>query len=532
MLATSTRPRGLTFELQPASVRSDPNRADIALFVGWVARRTTRRGAPTALPNTLLDWFDAQGWSFRVYTERITQLKNLPVPIDNWQTFDALFAWDERPVEASPFFATTWLGAAVRSFFAQGGRKCYVVRVDAPWTLSAAPPDEITQQMQLAQLVPGLASGIDVSPNDPTEWRGIAHLYGLPDVSFVCLPDLPELVASELPALEPAPLPPGPRQRFLDCSENEALAFRQDTRPRLRAPRTNEAGYQLWTQVIHRAARILARTARHAQLIAAVPMPDEMTRDAERDLLDFLGAEGRGPLNQTLATEMGIASAFVQLVYPWARTPGSTHLPEGLETPDGILAGVLARSALTQGTFHSAGALDLGDVIDVYPRLSRAQMETPHLDTPPDTRAHTLVERITLLGETADGLRLLSDVTTSLDESYRPACINRLVASIVRAAQRLGDEVTFEPSGERLWADIRARLNRLLLGLWRMNALRGATPPDAFQVRCDRSTMTQNDLDAGRVIAEIEFDAAAPVERITIVLALNEGGQVSLVNQT
>jgi phage tail sheath protein FI len=100
----------------------------------------------------------------------------------------------------------------------------------------------------------------------------------------------------------------------------------------------------------------------------------------------------------------------------------------------------------------------------------------------------------------------------------------------VRAARRLGEGLVFEPSGERLWALLRQDLEDLLLGLLHAGALRGRTPAEAFQVRCGRSTMTQNDIDAGRVIAEVEFDATAPIDRITVVLALNEGGQVSLVS--
>jgi len=69
----------------------------------------------------------------------------------------------------------------------------------------------------------------------------------------------------------------------------------------------------------------------------------------------------------------------------------------------------------------------------------------------------------------------------------------------------------------------------LLHGLWGDGALTGAFSSDAFEVRCDRSTMTQVDLDAGRIIAQVQFTAASPIERITVVLAMDEGGQVTLV---
>jgi phage tail sheath protein FI len=126
-------------------------------------------------------------------------------------------------------------------------------------------------------------------------------------------------------------------------------------------------------------------------------------------------------------------------------------------------------------------------------------------------------------------MELTSDVTTSLDESYRPASINRLVSALVRAARRLGEEFAFESSGERLWFRIEESLNRLMFGLWQAGAFRGATPAEAFYVRCDRSTMTQNDIDNGRAIVLVQFDASFPIERITVVLAMDEGGQVSLL---
>ena len=48
-------------------------------------------------------------------------------------------------------------------------------------------------------------------------------------------------------------------------------------------------------------------------------------------------------------------------------------------------------------------------------------------------------------------------------------------------------------------------------------------PAEAYQVRCDRGTMTQNDIDNGRVIAIVQFNAAAPIDTITVVLIGERG---------
>src|SRR6185503_8527121 len=113
------------------------------------------------------------------------------VPIDTWEVFDYLFAWEQRPLDSQGrHLCTSYLGAAVRSYFAQGGRKCYVVRVGDPLPYTAKKAE---REKQLARLIPGYPNELAVSPVDRTTWRGIGHLFGLPDASFLCLPDLPEL---------------------------------------------------------------------------------------------------------------------------------------------------------------------------------------------------------------------------------------------------------------------------------------------------------------------------------------------------
>jgi hypothetical protein len=224
-----------------------------------------------------------------------------------------------------------------------------------------------------------------------------------------------------------------------------------------------------------------------------------------------------------------VASAFVQLVYPWVRTSGSGNLPEALESPDAVLIGILARNALTHGTYRSVAGLYLGDVYDVYPLLRRDQICRTWPDHPGERIAsHSLLERVSTFGPTPDGWSVLSDTTTALDESYRPASVNRLMASVIRAARQFGEDVVFEASGERLWGRLWGRLYGLLLTLFQAGALRGATPNAAFSVRCDRSTMSQQDLDAGRIIVQIILNPAAPIEEIRVALALESGGQVSL----
>ena len=70
----------------------------------------------------------------------------------------------------------------------------------------------------------------------------------------------------------------------------------------------------------------------------------------------------------------------------------------------------------------------------------------------------------------------------------------------------------FEPNSPRLWANVKDAVEGFLYVEWRNGALLGATPEQAFFVRCDRSTMTQADLENGRLICEIGVALVKPAE--------------------
>jgi Bacteriophage tail sheath protein len=519
--------RGLVFEDQATVPPSAPNRVDVACFVGFIGRRGGAE--PPPVPAPVRTWLEERGWLTPPYRRTLAaRLRDVPVPIDSWEAFDQLFAWESRRLAAGRT-GVTYLGAAVRSFFAQGGRRCYVVSVDEPWE----PGDrEGRRQERLATLIPGYPDSVTASPVDPTTWHGIGHVLGLPDVSFLCLPDLPDVVAVDPPPPVPAVVPPPIEEHFAECSAGEAPPTEDKIGRLFRAPRCDEEAYLAWADAVDLVVAFLARHRREAQLLAAVPMPLPGS-EAEADfasLVKGLIDRQRAGRPTTLRTPgertHGLPSSFAQLVYPWVRTTASDALPERLESPDGVLAGVLARNALTRGTFLSAAGSPLADVYDVRPLL-RPEDLLAREDTRYERVATALDERVSILGRSPAGMRLLTDVTASADESYRPASVHRLIAVIVRAARRIGESMTFDASGETMWAQVRDRLNTLLVTLFQAGALRGRSAAEAFRVRCDRTTMTQADIDAGRVIAEVRVEAAAPVEQIRVIIALDDAGRLA-----
>ena len=198
---------------------------------------------------------------------------------------------------------------------------------------------------------------------------------------------------------------------------------------------------------------------------------------------------------------------------------------ESLEPPDGALVGILARNALTRGAFSDATKIVPSEIFDVSPYLPGAgDASSGHAAE----LGRQFVEAADYPAEPvrihAPGLRLLSDVTAYPGESYRPASVHRLVSVISRAARQLGERIVFQQNGPALWRNVENSLGRLMTQLWQANALDGDTIQDAFSVRCDSSTMTQNDLDNGRMVAQVTFSAAATIELIRVTLAIETSG--------
>lgn len=532
----------IVFENEPPVAQVDPGRADVALFVGLI-----RCVQGALISSAMQDWLTLQGWIggpfSRIFVSGsdpvpIANCVDVPLPIETYATFTALF----DPGGSAASYGTDYMATAVRSFFAQGGKRCYVVRVGDPvvpfGVVNVNPDSDDIKNAKLQAMLPSAIYGID----DQTGWHGAGHLAGLPEVSFLAMPDLAVLTASvaETVTLLNPPPPSGPEQ-FVQCSNADVSPI-ANRRFGPFAPRLLLSDYTKWAQQVWTVLNYLSQSAgseREVQFVVAFPIPqttgvalaaqnpgNALTLDIHDAIAQCLPET---PLSSPDITPISISSAFLQLGYPWLKTTGSYVLLEELEPPDGALTGILARNSLTRGTFASATKITPAEVYDVSPVLTAQETtvsDTPLLWGQPDP-VKPLIERFSLFGFTPSGLALLSDVTAYPGESYRPARIHRLVSVILRACRNLGQEIVFQQNGPALWTRVQTFLRNLMTRLWELNALDGDTLSNAFTVRCDRSTMTQNDLDNGRLIALVTFNAASTIELLHVTLALETSGTSS-----
>ncbi|NJM97488.1 MAG: hypothetical protein HC800_10230, partial [Phormidesmis sp. RL_2_1] len=225
---------GLRFTTQSPPIKVDANRSDVACFVGFIGRRQVN-GQPTVVPDAIAQYLLQQGWQTGPYARAGAtrefgsesaqfSLLDVPVPIDSWAVFNQLFTPNQRPIaENSRRLGSSYFGTAVRAFFMQGGRRCYVVRMGDPLPMTA---DRDRRLASVATLIPGYQVNqpgtFAGNPNDRATWHGVGHLLGLAEVSFVCLPDLSDAVADVPHAVATTrPVATFP-ERFVACSAPQA----------------------------------------------------------------------------------------------------------------------------------------------------------------------------------------------------------------------------------------------------------------------------------------------------------------------
>jgi phage tail sheath protein FI len=110
------------------------------------------------------------------------------------------------------------------------------------------------------------------------------------------------------------------------------------------------------------------------------------------------------------------------------------------------------------------------------------------------------------------GIRVWGARTLSSDPIWKYVNIRRLLMYLEQSIEKGTRWVVFEPNNEAMWTRVRQSVAEFLMRCWREGAFLGAKPEEAFFVKCDRTTMSQQDIDNGRVIMIIGVAPVKPAE--------------------
>ena len=208
-------------------------------------------------------------------------------------------------------------------------------------------------------------------------------------------------------------------------------------------------------------------------------------------------------------------STYAAMYHPWLEMLDPLSKRNAYFPPSGAMAGVYARSDTDRGV-HKAPA---NEIVRGCTGLSCSYNEGEQ-----DVLNPMGVNLIRAF--TGRGIRVWGARTISSNGLWKYLNVRRLFIYVEESIKANTNWVVFEPNSEVLWSRVKRTIEMFLSTCWRDGALAGTSPSEAFFVECGRTTMTQDDIDNGRLICNIGIAPVKPAEfvifRITQHTAASE----------
>jgi uncharacterized protein len=195
------------------------------------------------------------------------------------------------------------------------------------------------------------------------------------------------------------------------------------------------------------------------------------------------------------------SSNYAALYYPWITISSPIDGTPLSVPPAAYMTGIWARSDSNYGVIKAPANEVVRSAVDFELRINKAQQE---LLNPEGVNCLRFFPGAGFL---VWGARTISD-----DPEWKYLNIRRYFCYLEKSIDEGTQWVVFEINGPALWDRVRHTVEGFLLNEWKSGALLGATPAQAYFVKCDASTMTQDDLDNGRLVCLIGVAAAKPAE--------------------
>jgi phage tail sheath protein FI len=196
-----------------------------------------------------------------------------------------------------------------------------------------------------------------------------------------------------------------------------------------------------------------------------------------------------------------IDSTHAAMYYPWITIYDPQSRAEMDVPPSGHVAGIYARNDIENGVHKAPANEVVRSALGFEKRINKAQQDVLN---PEGVNCFRFFE--------GRGNRLWGARMATSDSEYKYVNIRRYLAYLERSIDEGTQVFVFENNGTDLWRNVRRTIGSFLKNEWRSNRLMGTTPEEAYFVKCDRSTMTQNDIDNGRLICEIGVALFRPAE--------------------
>jgi len=208
----------------------------------------------------------------------------------------------------------------------------------------------------------------------------------------------------------------------------------------------------------------------------------------------------------------GVAGTNAAFYFPWVTAPDplSQNLPSQYP-PSGFVAGIYARTDGTRGVWKAPAGTEatLTGATGVVVPLNDRENGTLN------PQAVNCIRNFSVYGTIVWGARTLQG-NDEIGSEWKYIPVRRTALFIEESLFRALKWVVFEPNDNPLWAEIRLNVGAFMQNLFRQGAFQGKTPAEAYFVKCDGETTTQNDINLGIVNIVVGFAPLKPAEFVII----------------
>jgi uncharacterized protein len=254
------------------------------------------------------------------------------------------------------------------------------------------------------------------------------------------------------------------------------------------------------------------------QAISVVCCPDDPTIqnaatvmaahcDKRKDRICIL--QSPQPVVPVATHQPPVHSSYAAYYYPWITVPSLDGTSTVTIPPCGHLAGVYAQTDTARGVWVAPANVPLAAVATLSQDLNAAESDALN------SLGIDVMRRFP-----AQGIKVWGARTTSQDTDYKYVSVRRFMIFLEQSISQGIQWAVFEPNGPALWAAVCSSIQNFLASLWKLGACQGATQQEAFFVHCDRTTMTQNDIDNGRLILMVGVAPLRPAEFVIIQITI------------
>jgi uncharacterized protein len=179
--------------------------------------------------------------------------------------------------------------------------------------------------------------------------------------------------------------------------------------------------------------------------------------------------------------------------------------------PSGIAAGIYARTDVQRGVWKAPAGIDA--ILTGVNQLSYKMTDGENGQLNP--LGINCLRSFPVYGNIVWGARTLAGADALASEwKYLP--VRRLALFLEESLYRGTKWVVFEPNDEPLWSQIRLNIGAFMNNLFRQGAFQGKTPAEAYFVKCDKETTTQNDINLGIVNIVVGYAPLKPAEFVIL----------------